>query len=219
MFTFAIRTVLAVSILVGGIIAIRQGQVYRGLHVEKARLTKLVGALPIVDPSKIYVRRIPTDETGTFVWRIYLPADYAEEDRYRTNSGWGSSQSAYLPVLAREQIFRVSFRTYGDRRLGVFTLKNGNSRLFDIDVPPGLDLTSGSLLQLITDSLGDDFEIREYDTNQVVFLLNARWPAADAKKFSESPHFQTFLDSPALEFGFASPEAWRIHDEATQRNK
>ncbi len=218
MFTRAIRLVLIISIAVGGWIAIRQGQVFRTLYAEKMRLTNIVGYMPIEDPSKIYVKRIATDAPGKFAWRIYLPADYAEEERYRTQSGGGGSQSVSLPVLAREEIVRINFRIVNDRRLDVFAQQERTSRYFSLDVPQGLDLTSEALFKLIIDSGVEDFQVHSYNTDQVVYLLNVAWPNKYAKKFEESSPLRMYLNAPILEYGFGSTEAWRIQDEVVQRN-
>jgi hypothetical protein len=214
----AIRVVFVILILCGSVIALKKGQEYRSLIAEKIRLTNIVGYLPIDDPTKIYVKRIVTDDPRKLSWRVYMPADYAEEERYRAHSSSGSSQSGGTPILARERMIRISFRILSDRRLGVFAQQEGTSRHFNIEVPDGIELTSKDLIKLITDSSAKDVEVRSFDKDQVIYLLDVAWPAEYAKKFEESPPLRMYLNAPILEYGFGSTEAWRIQDEVVQRN-
>lgn len=96
---------LALSILLGFLMAWQSGRERSRLQDKYQQLHRIVGELLIADPSQVHVRALETREPLHFAWRISLPANYTLQ-----LSDKGGSQGPSSSTGSREFIARVRFR-------------------------------------------------------------------------------------------------------------
>lgn len=65
--------ILILALMVGGVVAWKADRERGRLAAEHARLARMTGDLPIIDPARVHLLALETGEPLHQAWRIYLP--------------------------------------------------------------------------------------------------------------------------------------------------
>lgn len=72
-----------------------------------------LGELKVVDPAKVYVKALPTENPLDFAWRIYLPKNYGSVELLTMGNGeFPSYRSRGGFPESKELVIRASLRQY-----------------------------------------------------------------------------------------------------------
>jgi hypothetical protein len=122
-----INLLLISAICVGALFAWHSGQKRNRFQAEYARLAQITGDLPIDDPSRVYLRALPTEEPLHFAWRVYLPPNYRQI--LKSTSGGSSSSWSSNAV---ECIARVRLKENEKGAMQVYARFHGGSSMMTI---------------------------------------------------------------------------------------
>ncbi len=163
----AVELLLVLVVLVGAVLALWSGQERRRLQAEHTRLAQITGDLPVEDPSKVYLRALPTNEPLHFAWRVYYPPNYRDLLKH----GAGSSHSSWSRS-AREFIARVRFREDSKGHLHAYTRFHGGSSTMGLGDRRLSELLQGRWDKIQVEQLGaDGIATLETDESAVVLRL------------------------------------------------
>ncbi len=116
--------ILILAILTGAYRSWQSSQERERLKDTHERLARIIGILPIEDPSKVHVLALETGDPMHFAWRIYLPPHCPFH--VRDNNGSSSSSSS---TDSTDFIARLRFRETEEGRLEIHKhMKNTSSR-------------------------------------------------------------------------------------------
>jgi hypothetical protein len=119
---------LFLAVIIGGVLAWQTGQKRSGLQREHERLARLVGDLPISDPSKLHLQALESDVPLYFKWRVYLPPNYRLFVWSKSGSLGTSSSSQPSQFIAQMRI-----RENEEGLLHVYTQFHGGSSRMSLD--------------------------------------------------------------------------------------
>ena len=72
-----IRLALIAAAATGGVMALIKTAKTPPLEAEYKRLYRLVGELPVTDPTRAWMVKLPNDDRLVHQWRVYLPAIFS----------------------------------------------------------------------------------------------------------------------------------------------
>ena len=162
------------AIVAGGVLAWRSGAERARLEERYRHWARTAGDLAAVDPTKVYVLGLETDEPLHFAWRLHAPANYRASFAYV--GGGGSGSSGFTTSTPSDFIARVRIRRDEAGRLQVFERLGGASGVFAVEDDLGRFL-AGREGELIVEPLAADGPVA-FDASTSVTLLRVAMPPA-----------------------------------------
>lgn len=121
----ALNGLLILLLLLGAYRAWQSSQQRARLRHTRDHLTQIVGALPVSNPAQVHILALKSDDPQHFLWRTYLPPNYAYDLEYEPRRGvdssgrWGSSDSiSHLQFQVMEQGFLRFSLQFGSSGIG-----------------------------------------------------------------------------------------------------
>lgn len=177
--TFSKRSLLDLLLVgllvVGGVLAWQSGRERRRLETELARLRNLVQELDLVDPTKVHIRAIETNEPLHFAWRVYLPAGISTTVKSRFTLSGGSSWGSSTSTNPSHFIARVRFRKNERGTWELYEKFHNGSSHSTISEPRISELFDKHAAELVAEPLGAD-QLEVFDSTESRDLLRILLP-------------------------------------------